>query len=93
MNGAGQDAPCRACPPGGDPRPAIQAQIDAELLRLAERHPQDLTSDEVRLQRLERCNACERLATDGTCLLCGCYVRFRASLRKVTCPYPRSPKW
>jgi len=45
----------------------------------------DLAQVEVRDQRLSICEQCEYL-NQHTCGKCGCFVRFRASLVKKSCP-------
>ncbi|WP_425562383.1 DUF6171 family protein [Microlunatus aurantiacus] len=49
------------------------------------RYEVDLAADDVRDARLRVCAGCSRLATH-TCLDCGCYVEFRASLPTKRCP-------
>jgi hypothetical protein len=49
------------------------------------RYEEDLAADPVRDARLQVCADCSRLASH-TCLDCGCYVEFRASLRTKRCP-------
>jgi len=45
----------------------------------------DLVSDSVRDQRLSICSECEVLL-GHTCLKCGCFAKFRASLVNKSCP-------
>ncbi|MBZ9536102.1 hypothetical protein KGR20_18150 [Cytobacillus oceanisediminis] len=45
----------------------------------------DLAMEEVRDQRLQICHQCEQL-NQHTCGRCGCFVRFRASLKQKSCP-------
>jgi len=42
-------------------------------------------TDQVREQRLKICRSCTEL-NQHTCLKCGCFVRFRASLKNKNCP-------
>lgn len=58
----------------------MHAEVVAQL-----RYEDDLATDDVRDARLRTCAGCTRLATH-TCLDCGCYVEFRASLRAKRCP-------
>ena len=47
---------------------------------------EDKVSSKVYRKRLDICRGCERLADDGTCLSCGCYVEFRAVIKTGRCP-------
>jgi hypothetical protein len=73
--------PCRNCGPDEALTPElVHADVVDQL-----RFESDLAADAVRDDRLRVCAGCSRLATH-TCLDCGCYVEFRASLRSKRCP-------
>ena len=42
--------------------------------------------------RLEACKTCDHLLA-GVCMKCGCYVEFRAGVRRMKCPNVRDRKW
>ncbi|MFC6316077.1 DUF6171 family protein [Lapidilactobacillus achengensis] len=48
----------------------------------------NLVDPEIRDQRLVICQSCP-FFQNGTCLKCGCYTQFRASLKNKTCPEGR----
>lgn len=76
--------PCRGCGPGEDLTPErVHAEVVEQL-----RWEGDLAEGAVRDARLRVCAGCPRLVTH-TCLDCGCYVEFRASLRTKRCPRGR----
>ena len=58
----------------------VEDAID-EQLAMERNH----ASLELRDQRLAICQGCQYLANE-TCLHCGCFVRFRASLDQKKCP-------
>ncbi|AYV69473.1 MULTISPECIES: DUF6171 family protein [Niallia] len=58
----------------------VQEQLSFEV---------DLAREEIRDLRLSICVQCEHL-NQHTCGKCGCFVRFRASLDKKSCP---DKKW
>ncbi|MBP5265670.1 MAG: hypothetical protein J6Z06_02470 [Lachnospiraceae bacterium] len=60
-----------------------RVQLDKYLAVI---HKEDKADDAVYEKRLERCRTCEQLSVDATCLSCGCYVEFRAILRRGKCP-------
>ncbi len=73
--------PCRGCGPDEALTPErVHAEVVDQL-----RYEVDLAADDVRDARLRVCAGCSRLATH-TCLDCGCYVEFRASLPTKRCP-------
>ncbi|HYI52485.1 MAG TPA: DUF6171 family protein [Microlunatus sp.] len=73
--------PCRTCGSTAALTPErVHAQVVDQL-----RYEGDLATEVVRDARLLVCGGCSRLATH-TCLDCGCYVEFRASLRTKRCP-------
>ena len=81
MSAATARRPRRGCGPTEALTPErVHAEVIAQL-----RYEADLAADEVRDARLQVCAGCSRLATH-TCLDCGCYVEFRASLRTKRCP-------
>lgn len=44
-------------------------------------------SDKEYLRRLELCGKCDRFESDsGRCLMCGCYMRYKAKMRSQLCP-------
>ncbi|AIM25479.1 DUF6171 family protein [Melissococcus plutonius] len=45
----------------------------------------DLANQEIVKQRLTICNQCS-FKVENTCTKCGCYCRFRASLKHKKCP-------
>ena len=42
--------------------------------------------------RLEACKTCDHLLA-GVCMKCGCYVEFRAGVRRMKCPNVKDRKW
>lgn len=73
--------PCRGCGPTEAMTPGrVHAEVVDQL-----QYEGDLADVAVRDARLRVCAGCPRLATH-TCLDCGCYVEFRASLRTKRCP-------
>lgn len=54
--------------------------------------PSDRVDEECYRRRLEACMGCDHLLA-GVCLKCGCYVEFRAALRKMKCPNAADRKW
>ena len=48
----------------------------------------DRCEEERRQERLAICRECERLV-EATCEACGCYVEFRAALKRGKCPYKK----
>ena len=73
--------PCRSC--GPDQALTVE-QVHADVVDQL-RYEEDLADAATRDARLRVCGSCPRLATH-TCLDCGCYVEFRASLRTKRCP-------
>lgn len=62
-----------------------QQDTDALIAAQLELEVRNLVADEVRDQRLKICSTCPFLV-GGLCQQCGCYTRFRASLRNKSCP-------
>lgn len=62
------------------------SRMDVDAL-IQEQHSLEtnLAEAEIRDQRLEICFQCEHLS-QHTCGKCGCFIRFRASLEKKSCP-------
>lgn len=63
----------------------IREKLDA--LPLADR-----ADGELYRSRLEACQACDHLLS-GVCMKCGCYVEFRAGVRRMKCPNVKDRKW
>lgn len=81
MDAVATRRPCRSCGPTEALTPdRVHAEVVDQL-----RYEGDLADVAVRDARLRVCAGCPRLATH-TCLDCGCYVEFRASLRTKRCP-------
>lgn len=88
MTGARARSVCPRCVAPG----AGSEALTQTLRELVEALPEDRRADEaVRLARLSACRACEWLA-EGTCVLCGCYVEYRAAQKHRRCP-KRDPAW
>ncbi len=51
--------------------------------------PQDRSDDKLYEERLMICKECEHLI-EASCMACGCYVEFRASIKRNRCP---KKKW
>lgn len=49
---------------------------------------EDRTDAVLYRQRLDICQACDKLV-EATCEACGCYVEFRASVKHGRCPYKK----
>ncbi|WP_373875453.1 DUF6171 family protein [Lapidilactobacillus luobeiensis] len=62
-----------------------QQDTDALITEQLSLEVGNLVSDELRDQRLIQCQSCP-FFQKGLCLKCGCYTRFRASLRNKSCP-------
>lgn len=80
---------CRTCPQrrmyGADEATALVAsQLALEP---------DLAEEATISARLAICSACPSLTADHTCLHCGCFVQFRASLPDKFCPHPAGDRW
>ena len=76
--------PCRACVPAES---LTSERVHADVVDQL-RYEADLADEVLRDARLRVCAGCSRLATH-TCLDCGCYVEFRASLATKRCPRGR----
>ena len=74
--------PCRRCLLEDMDASSVKEAVEAAVRALKN---SDRAEESVRRQRLEICRTCEHLS-EGTCLLCGCYVELRACLRRGRCP-------
>ena len=79
--------PCRTC---GPTEALTSDRVHTDVVEQL-RYEVDLAAAAVRDARLRVCAGCPRLATH-TCLDCGCYVEFRASLRTKRCPRGHWPE-
>ena len=52
----------------------------------------DRAEDSLYQSRLEACKTCEHLLS-GVCMKCGCYVEFRAGVKRMKCPNVKARKW
>jgi hypothetical protein len=66
----------------------IEALVEEQL-----QFEQDLAPDEEYYRRLAVCKTCSNLTRNTTCLLCGCFVQFRARLSNKKCPHPNGDQW
>lgn len=66
------------------------AQIFGETARVKN---VKLVTEEVYMQRLDKCNNCTALDYGTTCRHCGCLVQIKAKLLAAKCPYPYEPRW
>jgi hypothetical protein len=65
-----------------------------EELASASPAPASLRAGETLLRRrLAVCSRCGGLREQVLCAHCGCFVRFRAEVRKSWCPSPAGDKW
>jgi len=55
--------------------------------------PEMKADDDVRAERLAACSACDAFRGSVLCAHCGCFVLFRARVRKSYCPHPAGEKW
>lgn len=83
---ADQHRVCRKC--------LLQEMNEAEYKEKLEKYiiglDVDTRADDVLYKkRLNICKACDKLS-EGTCLVCGCYVELRAATKIGKCP---SKKW
>lgn len=62
----------------------IEAQLAMEV--------RNIVPNTIRDARLEICSSCPFLV-NGLCQQCGCYTRFRASLKNKNCPIGRWQKY
>jgi hypothetical protein len=44
-------------------------------------------------ERLAACEGCDALREKVLCAYCGCFILFRARIRKQFCPHPLGNKW
>jgi hypothetical protein len=74
--------------------PAVLSPQRIEELALESPMPGSLRAGEPLLRRrLACCAACGSLREQVLCAHCGCFVRFRADVRKSWCPSPSGDKW
>ncbi|SDC93727.1 hypothetical protein SAMN05421663_105151 [Terribacillus halophilus] len=52
-----------------------------------------LAEEDTVTSRLTICSECPSLTADHTCMHCGCFVLFRASLPNKRCPAPDGDRW
>ena len=52
----------------------------------------DMADEALYHARLEACKTCDHLLA-GVCMKCGCYVEFRAGVRRMKCPNVKDRKW
>lgn len=64
-----------------------EAEMAADEMakHLAFLREEDLASDKVFMERVKTCRNCSYLL-GATCNACGCFVEFRANMKKGTCP-------
>lgn len=72
---------CKSCKTIEDLQTLDIDQLVQEQLSLET----NLVSEELRDQRLSKCEACSK-RSNHTCTLCGCFVKFRTSLANKSCP-------
>lgn len=53
----------------------------------------DLVTDSEYNRRLLICKSCSNLSSNKTCLVCGCFVSFRARLSYKKCPHAAGDQW
>jgi hypothetical protein len=80
---------CKGC---GDSYRVTESQIARALAALAS-EPDRCVPDEIYLQRLAACAACEKQFDGVTCSMCGCIIPVAAKLRERVCPLPGSGRW
>ena len=81
---AGENRVCRLCLIYEEAGQA--ADLEKYLARLKK---EDLVDDTEFTRRIGICRGCEHLL-GATCRACGCYVEFRANMKRGTCP---KKKW
>ena len=64
---------------------SIKERID----KLSEKEKAD---GELYIKRLDECRKCRNLIS-GVCMKCGCYVEFRAAVKKNNCPNAKNRRW
>lgn len=74
--------PCRLCGDADFSEAAMRETLDEYLSALPE---EDWAAEVEYAKRLSCCASCEH-QRQGTCVLCGCYVRARAAKWRMSCP-------
>ena len=80
---------CRRCLLEEAARGDILASVREKVDKLP---AADRCSEEEYRARLDACLGCGSLSA-GLCLKCGCYVEFRAAVKRMKCPNPAYRKW
>jgi hypothetical protein len=47
----------------------------------------------MRSKRIAVCSMCDMKSDLGTCKMCGCVLKAKASVKTQTCPHPDGDKW
>jgi hypothetical protein len=71
----------------------LDAEAVAVLLDQIPIAPELKASEELIVNRLTYCFACEALKERVLCAYCGCFIRFKARALKQSCPHPAGEKW
>jgi hypothetical protein len=74
--------PCRRCLFEGVDKEKIMAMIEGYLEALPE---EEKTPENIYQERLSVCEPCSRLE-NGLCVMCGCFVLYRAGRTTSECP-------
>ena len=80
---------CKRCLLAEAAEQGALADIRSKLDQLS---PEERADEALYAQRLDACRQCDHLMA-GTCLKCGCYVEFRAGIKKMKCPDAARRKW
>lgn len=77
--------PCRRCLFEGVDRDKVMNMIQEYLGALSD---EERASDSLYHERLHVCGDCSRLE-NGLCVMCGCFVLYRAGRKDSRCPVDR----